>query len=183
MVPVPEADSYEDLNRQLLQRYRQDDQRHVSRQPKTIGEMWEYEQPFLRPLPSFEFDCCDLASVRLTPYSQATFETNRYSVPVNRARRDVTVKAYPFHVDILDKTTLLARHVRCCARDQDVFDPLHYLSLLEQRPRAFEHAKPLKHWRESWPDSYQRMLCVLRETWPDGRGVQEFVRILQLQFV
>ncbi len=95
--------------------------------------------------PPFEFDCCDLASVRLTPYSQATFETNRYSVPVNRARRDVTVKAYPFHVDILDKTTLLARHVRCYARDQDVFDPFHSLPLLEQRPRAFEYAKPLKH--------------------------------------
>jgi transposase len=180
MVPIPEAASYEALNDCLLEQCKKDDARQVSRQPMTIGQTWEYEQPFLRPLPPFAFDCCQIASVRLTPYSQATFETNRYSVPVNRARRDVTIKAYPFHVDILDTTTLLARHPRSYGRDQDLFDPLHYLPLLEQRPGAFDYAKPLKRWREEWPESYHHMLHQLRETWPEGRGVQEFVRILQL---
>ncbi len=180
MVPVPEVEDWESLNRLILERCLKDDERQVSRQPTTIGQAWEYEQPFLRPLPPFEFDCCDIAMVHLTPYSQATFETNRYSVPVNRARRDVMIKAYPFHIDILDKTTLLARHPRSYAREQDIFDPLHYLSLLEQRPGAFDYAKPIKRWREGWPESYHRMLRILREKWPEGRGVQEFVRILQL---
>lgn len=180
MVPIPEAASYETLNAYLLEQCKKDDARQVSRQPMTIGQAWEYEQPFLRPLPTFEFDCCHIASVRLTPYSQATFETNRYSVPVNYARRDITIKAYPFHVDILDSTTLLARHPRSYAREQDIFDPLHYLPLLEQRPGAFDYAKPLKRWREEWPPSYHQMLHLLREKWPEGRGVQEFVRILQL---
>jgi len=178
LVPVPEVEDWEALNNLVLARCLKDDERQVSRQPMTIGQTWEYEQPFLRPLPPFEFDCCEIASVRLTPYSQATFETNRYSVPVNRARRDVMIKAYPFHIDILDKTTLLARHPRSYAREQDIFDPLHYLPLLEQRPGAFDYAKPLKRWREGWPESYHRMLRVLREKWPDQRGVQEFVRIL-----
>ncbi len=180
MVPVPEVESYEALNQLLLERCLKDDERQVSRQPLTIGQAWEYEQPFLRPLPPFEFDCCEMVAVRLNPYSQASFETNRYSVPVNRARRDVTIKAYPFSIDILDQTTRLARHPRCYGREQDILDPMHYLALLEQRPGAFDYAKPMKRWREGWPESYHRMLQLLKEKWPEGRGVQEFVRILQL---
>jgi hypothetical protein len=47
-------------------------------------------------------------------------------------------------------------------------------------PRKFDYAKPLKQWRSGWPASYHQMLHVLREKWPDGRGIQEFVRILEL---
>src|SRR5438552_1029028 len=146
MVPIPEAHSFEELNQLLLERCLQDDQRRVNRQTMTIGQAWEQERAYLRPLPSFEYDCSEMVTVRLTPYSQATFETNRYSVPVGKARREVTVKAYPFHVDIYEKAELIARHPRSYEREQDIFDPLHYLPLLEQRPGAFDYAAPLKRW-------------------------------------
>lgn len=180
LVPLPEVASFEELNRLLLERCLQDDKRRVHRQAMTIGQVWEQERPYLRPSPPFEYECCEMVTVRLTPYSQATFETNRYSVPVNRACREVTLKAYPFHVDIYDKAELIARHPRCYGREQDIFDPLHYLPLLEQRPGAFDYAKPMKQWRKEWPESYHRMLHNLKENWPEGRGVQEFIRILQL---
>jgi hypothetical protein len=51
---------------------------------------------------------------------------------------------------------------------------------LEQRPGAFDHAKPIRRWREGWPPAYERLLARLRAQWPDGRGVREFVRILKL---
>ncbi len=47
-------------------------------------------------------------------------------------------------------------------------------------PRKFDYAKPMKQWRKDWPESYHRMLHNLKEKWSEGRGVQEFVRILQL---
>ena len=180
MVPIPEAASFVDLNTLLVERGLQDDTRRVSRQHMTIGQAWEKERPLLQPLPRFAYDCCDMVTVRLTPYSQATYETNRYSVPVAQARREVTVKAYPFHIDIYDKDKQLASHSRCYEKEQDIFDPLHYLSLLEQRPGAFDYATPMKRWRKDWPQSYHRMLANLKEKWPEGRGVQEFIRILQL---
>jgi transposase len=180
MVPIPEAASFEDLNTLLLERCLQDDSRRVSRQSLTIGQAWEEEKPALLPMPAFDYECCDMVTVRLTPYSQATYETNRYSIPVNRARREVILKAYPFHVDIYDKAELIARHPRCYEREQDIFDPLHYLPLLEQRPGAFEYAKPLRRWKKDWPESYHRMLADLKEKWSEGRGIQEFVRILHL---
>ena len=120
-----------------------------------------------------------MTTVRLNPYSQAQFETNRYSVPVNQARRTVTLKAYPFHIEIWNETELLARHPRCYDREQDVLDPLHYLPLLEQKPGALDFAKPIRRWREVWPPSYDVLLHKLREAWPDGRGVRDFIRILE----
>jgi transposase len=181
LVPIPEAASFDELNRLLLERCVQDDQRRVNRQPMTIGEAWEQEKYSLHPLPPFEYDCCEMLTVRLNPYSQAMFETNRYSVPVAKARREVTLKAYPFFIDIFDeKGDQLARHPRSYGKEQDIFDPLHYLSLLEQRPGAFDYAKPIKEWRKKWPESYPKMLAILKEKWPEGRGVQEFIRILQL---
>lgn len=193
LVPIPHVASFEALNTFLLGECLHDDERRVARQPTTIKEAWEHERPQLRPLPTYQYECCVTTSARLTPYSQVIFETNRYSVPVDRARREVTVKAYPFHIDILDPNPTpttdtnqpgrpgqLARHPRCYEREQDVLEPLHYLPLLAQRPGAFDYAKPLRRWRASWPSSYERMVELLREKWPEGRGVREFVRILQL---
>ena len=180
LVPMPRVADFEELNRHLLASCRRDDVRVVHRQSKSIGQAWLEEQPFLRPLPARPFDCCVTRQAHLNGYSQVSYETNRYSVPTQQARQHVTLKAYPFEVHVLFEGTLLARHVRSYEREQDVFDPLHYLWLLEQRPGAFEYARPLKQWRQGWPASYHRLLHELRAQWPEGRGVKEFVRILRL---
>lgn len=113
MVPLPEATSFEDLNQQLRQRCLQEDTRRVARDQETIGAAWEQEHSLLLPLPSSDYECCEMKTVRLTPYSQATYDTNRYSVPADRARRTVTLKAYPFQIEIGDDKQLLAAHPRC----------------------------------------------------------------------
>jgi transposase len=180
LVPLPVVESCEQLNQSLLSWCSHQDQRRVHAQPDTIGVMWTTEQPLLRPLPASPYPCCITSAATLTPYSQVVFETNRYSVPTDRSRRNLVLRAFPLTVEILDGEQLLATHPRCYAREQDVLDPLHYLPLLLERPGAFEHAKPLQRWRENWPDSYTRLLKRLRQHWPDGRGVREFVQVLQL---
>ena len=144
--------------------------------------MWRDEAPVLRALPAHDYACCRCVEATLTPYSQVIVETNRYSVPVAQACRRLTVKLYPFQVEIYDPTqpVALAVHERCYQRDQDIFDPLHYLPLLQQRPRAFEYAKPLRQWRAQSPAIYETRLAQLRHQWPEGRGVCEFITILQL---
>ena len=180
MVPLPEVDSFEELNEHLLARCLADDHRRVAGQPTTIGAAWEQERAYLRDLPGRDFDCATSRPVVLNSYSQVVFETNRYSVPVDQARRNLVVKAYPFHLEILSGEEVLCKHQRSYGREEDVVDPLHYLPLLEQRVGAFEHAKPIRRWRESWPPVYEQMLAHLRRQWPEGRGVREFVRVLQL---
>lgn len=180
MVPLPDVASFEALNAHLLAQCLADDRRRVDRQPVTIGEAWEMEKPHLRPLPERDFDCCVTRLATLNPYSQVVLETNRYSVPVDRAYRNLVLKVYPFRVDILHQDEVLASHRRCYDREQDIFDPLHYLPLLEQRPGAFEHAKPIRRWREEWPPIYERFLRRLQEQDLNGHSIREFVRVLKL---
>jgi len=180
MVPLPDVASFEALNAHLLAQCLADDRRRVDRQPVTIGEAWEMEKPHLRPLPERDFDCCVTRLATLNPYSQVVLDTNRYSVPVDRAYRNLVLKAYPFRVDILHQDEVLASHRRCYDREQDIFDPLHYLPLLEQRPGAFEHAKPIRRWREEWPPVYERFLRRLQEQDLNGHSIREFVRVLKL---
>jgi transposase len=180
MVPIPNVASFAELNAHLLTRCLADGQRRVEGQELTIGQAWEREKPCLRPLPGRDFECCVTRPVVLNPYSQVVFETNRYSVPVDKAQRHLVIKAYPFRIDILHLEQVIASHPRCYGRKQDIFDPLHYLPLLEQRPGAFEHARPLRCWRKDWPAVYERLLAHLRAQWPDSRGIREFVRVLKL---
>lgn len=180
LVPVPAVDSSADLNATLLHWCQQEDQRQVTGQPRPIGVMWAEEQPLLRPLPPQPFPCCITTTATLTPYSQVIFETNRYSVPTDRAVRKLLVRAAPFHVDILVDAVVLATHPRCYDREQAVLDPVHDLPLLLEHPGALDHAKPIQRWQARWPPSYDRLLRRLRQEWPDGRGVRECVRVLQL---
>ena len=130
LVPIPTVASFEELNLSLLHACLKDDQRRVSRQVETIGQMWERERPVLRSLPPYAYECCVTTSARLNGYSLIVYETNRYSAPVNRARREVIVKAYPFHLDILDGTSLLARHPRSYGREQDLFRAAALLAIV-----------------------------------------------------
>lgn len=180
MVPIPEVASFEELNALLQAKCLADDARQVKGQAETIGEAWQREKAHLRPLPEREYECCVTRLAVLNPYSQIALDTNRYSVPVDKAYQHLVVKAYPFRVDILYLDQVIASHPRCYGREQDVFDPLHYLPLLEQRPGAFAHAKPIRRWRAGWPSAYERLLGRLQAAEPDGRGIQEFIRVLKL---
>lgn len=188
LVPLPRVASFEELNEQLYQRCLANDERTVARAEESIGQLWHKERPLLGKLPARPYPSCIQKEAALNPYSQVVFETNRYSVPVERARQKLVVKAYPFRVDIFtqaDPATstpaqLIATHPRSYQASQDILDPLHYPGLLEQRPGAFEYTKPLKQWRQNWPQVYHRALGVLQENWPGGRGIKEFVKILKL---
>jgi transposase len=180
MVPMPQVASFDELNALLLSECLQDDARQVAGQPLTIGAAWELERPALLPLPARPFACCVTRPVTLTPYSQVEFETNRYSVPADKAQPQLVLRAFPLRVDILYLDEVLTSHARCYGKQQDVFNPLHYLPLLEQRPGAFQHAKPMRCWRETWPPAYERLLARLQAEQPGSHSVREFVRVLKL---
>jgi len=180
LVPLPNVPDFEALNAYLLAECQKDDARTVDRQPHTIGQAWAQERPHLRPLPAHDFDCSVMVPVMLNAYSQVTFQTNRYSVPVESAYRQLVLKAYPFHLEVLHGAQVVAHHPRSYGRQQELCDPLHYLPLLEQRPGAFEHARPLRQWRAHWAPVYEQLLAELQAKRPDGDGIPEFVRILKL---
>jgi len=180
LVPLPRVRDYAELNAWLQQKCLAEDERRVDRQPATIGAMWQAEQDKLRPLPARDFLCYRSREVTLNPYSQVVFETNRYSVPSDRAQKQLTLRAYPFRIEIFSKHELIASHQRSYERQQDILNPMHYLPLLLERPGAFEHATPVRQWRAAWPPLYDDLLAALKRGQTDALAVREFVRILQL---
>ncbi len=180
MVPLPEVKSFEELNAHLLSCCQQDDERQVKGQSMRIAEAWQIEKRQLRPLPKYDFACCVSRELSLNPYSQVVFETNRYSVPTNQAYPKLSLRAYPFEIEILHGKQILACHPRSYEREQDIFDPLHYLPLLEQRPGAFEYATPIKAWRKNWSVLYEQLLDKLLSRYEGSAGIRHFIQILKL---
>jgi len=56
-----------------------------------------------------------------------------------------------------------------------LYDPVHYLALLERKPGGFDHAKPLKDWQ--LPGCFDELRRLLEA---DGLGTREFIRVLRL---
>jgi hypothetical protein len=157
-----------------------DMQRSVRGETRSVAEVWQSEKASLLLLEGHDFPACSNHMARVNPYSQVVFETNRYSVPAEYVGKQLTLRAYPFRVEVLSAAEVVAEHPRCLEREQDILNPLHYLGLLEQRPGAFEYALPVRQWRQKWTPEYEKMLDALRKNKPDGSGVREFVAILKL---
>ena len=72
------------------------------------------------------------------------YRTNDYSVPVAYGHREVMVRGYVDQVVISCGAEVIARHTRSYQRDDFVYDPIHYLALLEQKTAALDQAAPLQ---------------------------------------
>jgi transposase len=180
MTPLLEVDSYEELNVILWKVCQENLHRRVRGQLTSVADLLSDERNRFLPLPGELFSACVSYPVKPNGYSQVDLDTNRYSVPAELGNDQLVLRAYPFRVEVLLGKEVIANHPRCFGREQDILDPLHYLNLLEQRLGAFEHAKPLRHWRKHWPKDYDHLLEALRTRLPDGRGVKEFIAVLKL---
>ena len=72
---------------------------------------------------------------------------------------------------------VIARHPRSYERDDFVFDPIHYLPMLEQKTRALDQAAPLQGW--DLPEEFGTLRRLL-ESRTGRRGKREYVQVLRL---
>jgi hypothetical protein len=107
-----------------------------------------------------------------------SFQTNRYSVPVEHTGDSLLLRAFVDRVEITDGISLLAIHERCYLREQDILSVFHYLPLLKERPGAFDHAKPLRMWPR--PAVLDHYLAELKERLPQRTASLEFLRVVEL---
>ena len=98
-------------------------------------------------------------------------------MPVAYGHRDVLVRGYVAEVVISRGSDVIATHPRSYERDDFVYDPIHYLPLLEQRIGALDQAAPLKGWE--LPDDFGSLRRLL-ESWMGRRGKREYVQVLRL---
>jgi hypothetical protein len=180
-VPLPEVADFAELNAHLRRKCLDYAARHVQEgRTQTVGELWAEEKEFLLPLPKTRFRCCTTVVATPNAYSLVRFDQNDYSVPTQYADTPVTVSGFVDRVEIAVGQETIATHRRVYGDHQVVMDPLHYLSLLIQRPGAWEHAQPLRQWRKTWPPIYETYLAGLQARHGEEAGVREFLQILHL---
>jgi transposase len=177
MVPIPRVSSWEELNNRLESESRKRRLRRLRGYTETIGERFERDHRAMLPLPVAPYEACEKIAVRVSSLSLVRYRSNDYSVPTQYGHRQVWVKGYVHQVVIACGSEVIARHERSYERETVVFDPLHYLALLEQKTRALDQAAPLAGWR--LPECFQQLRRLL-----EGRlskhGSREYVQVLRL---
>jgi hypothetical protein len=98
-------------------------------------------------------------------------------VPVAYGHQRVLVKAFVWEVIIACGSEVIARHRRSYGREEMIFDPLHYLALLEQKTNALDQAAPLQGWE--LPTEFVELRRQM-EARLGKRGRREYVQVLRL---
>ncbi len=98
-------------------------------------------------------------------------------MPVAYGHREVIVRGYVETVVICAGGEAIARHQRSYELKDMIFDPMHYLSLLEKKIGAFDQAAPLQGW--ALPEGFATLRRLL-EARMGKAGKREYVQVLRL---
>ena len=157
LVPIPSFPSFDALNAYLEERCLERLGRRLRGHEETIGQRMERDLESLLPLPAVPYDASDKHVSRVSSLS--------------------LVRGYVDRVVISCGAEVIARHRRSYERDDFVFDPIHYLALLERKTGALDQAAPLAGWE--LPEEFD-VLRRLLESRMGRRGKREFVQVLRL---
>ncbi len=140
----------------------------------TVVEGWKSGR--LGSLPDTVFTNVKVSSGRADKYATVIVDKNRYSVPSGYAGFKMKVLLYVDCVELFLGTKKLATHDRLYGNNKWSLNPDHYLELIQRRPFAFNSARPIRQWRESWPESLERFCQSQGET----KGIKDFITVLML---
>jgi transposase len=180
--PARDWDDLDDLNRQvdLWCRRIAGDRPHREEPAMTVAEAWHQEQDKLLALPGDRFTAEEVLTVRVgkTPYVR--FDRNDYSVPHDRVRRQLQVRATSERVRVFESNELLADHPRSFDKRAQIENPAHLEALREQKREA-RQARGMDRLRHEAPSSTALLegaaqrghnlgsavagLCRLLDTW------------------
>ncbi len=172
MVPMPVGDDYDALNAGFREKCITRQAAVLRGETWTIGERLKADQAAFMPLPAVPFDPCHMVAGRASSTSLVRYRTNDYSVPTIYAYQEVIIKGYVDRVEIVCRGEKVATHTRSYGREDFIYNPLHYLALIEQKPRSLDQAAPLDGW--VWSDD-MRQIRRLMEARSGKEGKREFI--------
>jgi transposase len=177
LVPIPQVRSFAELNARLLEHCRRRWNDRLRGHDETIGERLMRDHNAFLSLPQAPYDACEKRAARVNSLSLVRYRGNDYSVPTAYGHREVLVRGYVHEVVIACAAEEIARHPRSYEREDFVFNPLHYLALLERKIGALDQAAPLAGWELPEEFATLRRLLEARIGKP---GKREFVQVLRL---
>ena len=177
LVPIPQVTSFAELNARLLECCRRRWSDRLRSHDETIGERLVRDRDAFLSLPQAPYDACEKRAARVNSLSLVRYRGNDYSVPTAYGHREVLVRGYVHQVVIACAADEIACHPRSYEREDFVFNPLHYLALLERKIGALDQAAPLVGW--ALPEEFATLRRLL-EARMGKSGKREFVQVLRL---
>jgi transposase len=167
--------SLEELNEWLAQECRNHaaTARHPVRKEQTVAQVFAEEQDKLLALPASPFDGYHEIVSRVSPQLLISFDRNRYSVDAMAVGKTVSVRTYADRIVIVLDGAVVGSHRRHLGRDRVIYDPWHYLAVLEKKPGALRDGAPFKQW--ALPEAMAEVRRILEDRMG---GDRQFVKIL-----
>lgn len=149
---------------------------HEEPELKVFGA-WEHERGKLQPTPNDAFPAEEIvqAKVGKTPYVR--FDRNDYSVPHDRVRRWLEVRATSAQVRILEGTEVVAVHARTFDKGAQIEDPSHLEALRQQKYQA-RQARGIDRLRHAAPSSARLLEGAAKRGHNLGSAVAALLRLL-----
>lgn len=174
LVPVPNVSDLQELNDYLKSQCDKYEDTHVPQTKEKVRERFTHEKKQLLPILG-EHPCARKVKAMVNTLSLVHFETNAYSVPTRYAgRKDAEVRAFVDKIEVWLGGECVAEHIRTYEKLQEVFEVDHYLDELERKPRAIQHARPVR--KAKLPSSYHEF--HKRSFSKYGHG-KEFIKLLK----
>jgi transposase len=180
LVPIPEAESLDALNQDLLTRCVQYGDHHIAGRPHAVHVLFDQERPHLLSVPEPRFRNVQSLSVKVDKYATIRVDHNRYSVPTDYVGFTVQAVLEAEQIRVYYAQKEVASHQRVYGKDRWILTVWHYVKLVQQRPQAFDSARPIKQWRKCWPSSLEALLKRFCHSQGHSRGIKDFIEVLLL---
>jgi len=160
--PTPRFASYEELNAWLADRCvaHAKATAHPEFRERTVWDVYQDEKPSLMQLPAAPFDGFHALPAAVSKTLLVRFDYNKYSVEARAAGRPVEIRAYADRIVIRQDGEVVGEHRRRFGRDGVVYDPWHYVPVLQRKPGALRNGAPFKQW--VLPPALERLRARLR---------------------
>jgi len=147
---------------------------HPEAREHTVDAVFADEKEHLRPL-GRGFDGYTERQVRVSSTCLVRLDTNHYSVPCAYANSRISLRAYADRIVLTNGSEVIGTHERSFERHRMVFNPWHYLALLNKKPGALRDGAPFRNW--DLPRPLQMIRAHLAR---QPQGDRDFVELLML---
>jgi len=186
LVPVPNVTSLDELNDLVATADILDDARVISGRPPldgrriTVGEHFGLEQPLLQALTVESFDVAVDLVCRVDHKSRVCVRQAYYSVPARLAGKKIRVRLGASHLEILDGSRVVARHIRSLHKGTETLTLDHYLEILVRKPGAMPGATALAQAQQAgtFTEAHQRFWDAARRRHGDQAGTRALIEVL-----
>jgi len=172
--PRPRFKSLEDLNSWLADQCIENckKRKHPEYKGRTIWEVFQEEKSCLVPAP-LPFDGYIERECRVSSTSLIRYDRNHYSVNSKLAGKTATIRATATSITVIKNGEIVGEHAREFGRDKTLYDPWHYIGILQYKPGSLRDGAPFENW--DLPSSLKQ---IQKKLLAKTRGDKEFVKIL-----